>query len=115
MDPNERQKVINFLTQQVDFSEAYHLTSFVGFRELPEDGSIKQVSIQILDAGSNSGHPRYQASVQDEDGRMAHGEPADTLDELLTGIHWFHLNEPPSEEEEEDILGGQVEIDEPDR
>jgi hypothetical protein len=102
MQPADALKVLRFLNQQAGFEETYQVTVFTGFRPLEEDGSIKLVTVQILDAGENADHPRFQVSVQDEDGRTAHGEPADTLDEVLANVHWFHLDEPPSEDDEDE-------------
>ncbi|MHB1006822.1 MAG: hypothetical protein ACYC3S_14430 [Chloroflexota bacterium] len=111
MESGDIQKIIGFLKQRVDFAEAYQVTSFTGFRQNPTDGEIKQINIDILDAGPEATMPRYQLFAHDEDGRIAHGEAADTVDAVLAGVHWFHLNEPPSEEaEDEDDLGGQIEI-----
>lgn len=103
MQPADVQKVFGLLKRHAAFEETYLVTTFTGFRELKEDGSYKLVTAQILDAGAGAEHPRYQISVQDEDGRTAHGEPADTLEELIGNVHWHHLDEPADEGDEEEL------------
>jgi hypothetical protein len=72
--------------------EAYHVTTFTGYRKAA-NGEDRKVSIEILDAGAHDREHRYTATVTDvENGRHATGNGAGSVDQALAIIHWQDLD-----------------------
>ncbi len=91
MDPQE---VMNRLKEDVEanFFEIYEVHSFKGYREAA-DGSNQEVNVKILDMGPGAGHQRYSVEATSEDGQVARGNPAGTIDEAIAITHWTELDQ----------------------
>ena len=87
----DQAKVAQQLTQYADIFEVYHKTSFECYRHT-KDGGIQTVTVDILDMGPEKGDLRYTCVAKSEDGRMATGNPARSVDEVLPTVHWFDLD-----------------------
>jgi hypothetical protein len=72
-------------------SEAYHVTTFKGYRVRP-DGTDKEVTITVLDSGPSKPDSRYRVRVDDEDGNHADGNPADRIDLAISFVHWENID-----------------------
>jgi len=70
--------------------EAYHVSMFTCYREA-EDGSDEEITVEVLDAGEGAGPSRYSAIARPEDGGVAHGDPAQTVEEALSNVRWAEL------------------------
>lgn len=90
MDPQE---VMNRLKDEVEakFFEVYEVHSFEGYRQAA-DGSNQEVNVKILDMGPDAGDQRYSVEAISEDGKIARGNPARTVDEAIAITHWTELD-----------------------
>jgi hypothetical protein len=84
---------IALLEQTTDLRETAQVTTFRGFRTT-EDGSIQQVTIDVLDRGELAGAERYTVSFRSDDGRE--GGSSDYLATVEDAIgvamaHWGRL------------------------
>jgi hypothetical protein len=52
-----------------------------------KDGSDQRVDVEITDAGAGMAN-RYSVRAESEDGRIASGNPAATLQASLAVVHW---------------------------
>jgi hypothetical protein len=74
------------------FIEISHKTSFVGYRKT-EQGGAYRVSIDILDAGEGAGNIRYHCVPTREDGKIAAGNEASSIEDAIRLVHWWELDE----------------------
>jgi hypothetical protein len=89
---NENQ-VIKQINEMEGFFETAHKTSFTAFRRA-KDGTEKEVCIDILDAGSDTdSQSRYSCEARTENGRMATGNPASSISDVLLTVHWHQLDQ----------------------
>ena len=89
MDTNE---VIRKLKKHADIFEVYHKITFSCFRTNKE-GNPQAVEVEILDAGPDvNPNIRYHCVAKTEDGKMATGNPAESLSLVLTILHWEDLD-----------------------
>lgn len=72
--------------------EVYHKDSFECIRNLGT-GEMQTVEVTILDAGPD-GDPqlRYRCVATTQDGKMATGNPADSIDMAVMIVHWQELD-----------------------
>ena len=84
-------KLISELKKHANFFEVYHKTSFRCFRKA-ENGNDQEVNVDILDAGPDAGQLRYHCVAKSEDGKMATGNPAESIEIVLFGLHWYDLD-----------------------
>jgi hypothetical protein len=84
--------VIHFLKQLegVDFEEVYPKTTFKCYRN-KKNGGVQEVEVEILDAGPGE-RDRYHCTATSEDGKVATGNPASTIEAVLAPLHWFELD-----------------------
>ena len=73
------------------FFEIYHKTSLSGYRR-NANGEVQEVSVDILDMGSESGNARYSCVATTNDGKMATGNPASSIDLAISIVHWYDLD-----------------------
>lgn len=84
--------IINQLKKATGSFEAYHKTFFECYRNT-KDGNVEEVFFEILDAGSDvDPQLRYQCVARTSDGKMATGNPASSLDEVISQVHWYKLD-----------------------
>jgi hypothetical protein len=75
---------IRRIEKELGMSETYRVTTFEGIRE-NGDGSLQEVSLEVLDAGKGAGDRRYAVNVRFAGGGDdVVGDPAPTLDEALS-------------------------------
>ncbi len=85
-------EIINHLKRVSGFFEVYHKTSFECYRKA-KDGSEQEVLVEILDAGSDvDPQRRYQCVATTKDGKIATGNPAASIDVVLSLVHWQDLD-----------------------
>jgi len=77
---------IRRIERELGMSETSQVTTFEGIRETA-DGSIQEITVELLDAGKGAGARRYAVSVRFEGGGDdIIGNPAATLDEALSDV-----------------------------
>jgi hypothetical protein len=57
-----------------------------------KDGSIQEVTIDIYDAGQGAGQVRFHCIATTDDGKLATGNAADTLETTISIVHWDDLD-----------------------
>jgi hypothetical protein len=74
------------------FFEVSHITSFECYRKA-KDGTTQKVIVEILDAGLDvNPELRYQCEARTEDGKMATGNPASSIYDVISTVHWHELD-----------------------
>lgn len=90
MEPAE---VIEALRGRSGFFEIYHLHSAYKCYRTTTAGEVQQVSIEIYDAGPQvQSNIRYHAKATSEDGKIASGNPDESIQAVLMTLHWFDLD-----------------------
>jgi len=87
MDQGE---LLDRLKQASQCSELCEVRTFKGYRH-GKDGSTREVSVQILDAGPGN-DLRYHIIATDDAGREASGNPDARLDVVIATVHWGDLD-----------------------
>ena len=83
--------VMKQLKKDAGFYEIYHKTSFWGYRNKANEES-QEVSVDILDRGSEVGDQRYSCVATTSDGKMATGNNYPSVDLAISGVHWYDLD-----------------------
>ena len=83
--------VMKRLKKEAGFFEIYHKTSFWGYRRNAK-GEVQEVSVDILDMGSEAGDARYSCVAKTDDGKTATGNPASSIDVAISIVHWYDLD-----------------------
>jgi hypothetical protein len=77
---------IKRIEKELGMSETSQVSTFEGIRERT-DGSMQEVTVEVLDAGKGAGARHYAVNLRFEDGRDdIVGNPAATLDEALSNV-----------------------------
>ncbi len=75
---------IRRIEKVLGMSETFQVSTFEGIRERA-DGSLQEITVEVLDAGKGAGARRYAINLRFEDGADGIvGNPAATLDEALS-------------------------------
>jgi hypothetical protein len=83
MDTTE---TIGRIERELGMSETSRVTTFRGIRE-DADGSLREIAVELLDAGKRAKGRRYAVNLRFEGGGEAViGNPAATLDEALADV-----------------------------
>jgi hypothetical protein len=82
--------VIAYLNNLPRLSEASHVTTFKCYREAA-DGRTQEVTVEIHDRGPGDA-PRYSCVARSDDGKGASGNSNDTLEVVLSTLHWSNLD-----------------------
>lgn len=81
------------LKSRVGLTEAYHVTTFKGYRKSgPQVGDIQEVTVEIWDAGPERRASRYMILAVSEGGKVASGNPVDSIETALALVHWADLD-----------------------
>jgi hypothetical protein len=83
-------KALNSLKALNIFSSIRHSTTFKCDRRL-SNGSRQEVTIEILDAGPDSGE-RYRVSAISNDDKIAGGNGTDNVDSAIRLVSWSDLD-----------------------
>lgn len=83
--------IMKKLKKDAGFFEIYHKTSFWGYRR-NANGETQEVSVDILDMGSEAGDSRYSCVANTNDGKTATGNPASSIDVAISIVHWRDLD-----------------------
>jgi len=83
--------VMKQLKKDAGFFEIYHKTSFWGYRRNAK-GEEQEVSVDILDMGSEAGDARYSCVATTSDGKFATGNSASSIDVAISIAHWSDLD-----------------------
>lgn len=67
------------------------VTTFRGERR-HRSGRMREITIEIHDAGVEAGGLRWSVIATDGDGRMATGNPEADLRVAISCVHWQHLD-----------------------
>jgi hypothetical protein len=67
--------------------EVHECHTFIGYRKRA-DGSMVEVKIEILDAGTRSGQGRYHVTAKSEDGVEDTASPHDSLEAAIGLVNW---------------------------
>ena len=71
--------------------EAYHVTSFIGYRNR-KDGTPQKVTVEIHDIGDQDGNiGRYSCVAKSEDGTATLGNASGSIEAALAQVHWHKL------------------------
>jgi hypothetical protein len=77
---------------EVKLFEMAHVTTFKGYRTLKNGGS-EAVTIEMHDRGPSAQRgQRYSCVATNERGSMATGNPTDSIELVLSEVHWFDLD-----------------------
>jgi hypothetical protein len=90
--------IIRWLQQTNRLNEMAHVTAFQGNR-IAEDGEEIPVRVAVLDYGPDAGDGRYMVVAEDDDGAIASGDPAETVEAAINAVDW---NDFVLEEDDED-------------
>jgi hypothetical protein len=82
--------VIAYLNTLPRLFEAAHVTTFKCYREAA-NGRTQEVTVEILDRGPGD-FPRYSCVARSDDGKAASGNSADSVDVVLSTLHWWDLD-----------------------
>lgn len=86
-------EIIEQLKRVTGSFEVYQKTSFVCYRDA-KDGSVQEVLVDILDAGIGvEPQLRYSCIARTKDGKVATGNPASSIDAMLSIVHWYKLDQ----------------------
>ena len=86
-------KALAVLKKLDRFSEVYRRHEFYAVRRTAS-GDTQEVTIEILDAGSDDRHTRFHVYAEAKDGAYASGNPGGTIEEALAVVHWADLDRP---------------------
>jgi hypothetical protein len=79
-------ETIGHIERELGMSETSQVTTFEGIRE-SADGSLQEITVEVLDAGKRAKARRYAVNVRFEGGEDdIIGTPAETLDEALSDV-----------------------------
>jgi hypothetical protein len=78
------------LNRVPDFFEVYHRSSFRCYRNT-NTGAVQEVIVEVLDAGPGKS-PRYRVAAKAKGGKVASGDPSDTIDAAVAMIRWSDLD-----------------------
>jgi hypothetical protein len=79
-------ETIGRIERELGMSETSRVTTFRGIRE-DADGSLREIAVEVLDAGKRAKGRRYAVNLRFEGGGEAViGNPAATLDEALADV-----------------------------
>ena len=79
-------ETIGHIERELGMSETSQVTTFEGIRE-SADGSLREITVEVLDAGKRAKARRYAVNVRFEGGEDdIIGAPAETLDEALSDV-----------------------------
>jgi hypothetical protein len=79
-------ETIGHIERELGMSETSRVTTFRGIRE-DADGSLREITVEVLDAGKRAKGRRYAVNLRFEGGGEGIvGDPAATLDEALTDV-----------------------------
>jgi hypothetical protein len=88
-------ETIGHIERELGMSETSRVTTFRGIRK-DADGSLRETTVEVLDAGKRAKGRRYAVNLRFEGGREGViGNPAATLDEALADVG-VRLGLPPS-------------------
>ena len=83
--------VMKKLKKDAGFFEIYHKTSFWGYRR-NANREEQEVSVDILDMGEGAGDSRYSCVATTNDGKIATGNLAPSIDVAISIVHWQDLD-----------------------
>jgi hypothetical protein len=79
-------ETIGHIERELGMSETSRVTTFRGIRE-DTDGSLREITVEVLDAGKRAKGRRYAVNLRFEGGGEGIvGDPAATLDEALADV-----------------------------
>ena len=79
-------ETIGHIERELGMSETSQVTTFEGIRE-SADGSLREITVEVLDAGKRAKDRRYAVNVRFEGGGGVFvGNSAETLDEALSDV-----------------------------
>ena len=79
-------ETIGHIERELGMSETSRVTTFRGIRE-DADGSLREITVEVLDAGKRAKGRRYAVNLRFEGGGEGIvGDPAATLDEALADV-----------------------------
>lgn len=88
----QSQDALQRIKKACNSDELYLVTTFKGDRLRP-DGARVEITIEVRDAGPNSGALRFHVYATDEDGRVATGNPSASLIDAISTTHWANLDQ----------------------
>jgi hypothetical protein len=71
--------------------ETYHVTEFEGHRR-SKGGESQNLTIRITDCGPDKNEKRYHCTVIADGEKMAFGNPAATIKDVLLHVRWRDLD-----------------------
>jgi hypothetical protein len=85
--------IISELKKHAGFFEVHHQTTFECVRTA-ENGETQEVTVEILDAGPNvrPAKLRYHCRATTTDGKMATGNPEESIEDAILHVHWWDLD-----------------------
>ena len=86
--------IMGSLSRAGGFFETYHqIAVYTGYRQF-KNGGVREVTIRIFDKCTPEA-TRYHIIATDSDGRVATGNPAESIEATIALVHWGDLDEDP--------------------
>jgi hypothetical protein len=85
------EEVMERLIGRAGIVEVYHVTHFQCYRDV-EGAYGQKVFVEILDRGPAASSGRYTCVATTEDGKLATGNPAPSIQLAIMGVHWNDLD-----------------------
>ena len=87
------EEMLALVKKATHVSELHHVTTFRGSRK-DKGGVLRDLTIEVLDAGTEEPDRRYRVTATDSGGRVATGNAASSLDSALEAVRWSDLDAP---------------------
>jgi hypothetical protein len=87
----ETSKILEKLKTLGAIYEAHYATSFICFRRRAE-GSTEEITVNVLDRGSQDPATRYRCEVRSESGKRIVGTPCETVEKAIAAVLWDDLD-----------------------
>lgn len=81
--------VLDQIIRAAGANEGYEVRHFRLYRQTKR-GTLQRVDVEVLDEG-RAGQTRYSVYAKSEDGKLAAGNPAPSLQVAIAIVHWGEL------------------------
>jgi len=86
-------ETLDLIRNASQVSDLQQVTTFKGSRK-DKGGVLRDLTIEVLDAGADQPDRRYRVTATDSGQRTATGKPASSLEKALEAVRWSDLDAP---------------------
>ena len=87
------EEMLDLVKEASKVSQLHHVTTFKGSRT-DKGGVVRDLTIEVEDAGPDEGQQRFTVTATDSGGRVATGNPGPSLEKALGAVRWADLDAP---------------------